>query len=206
MSILINHCYHWISYHLIETMLTEGYEVIGIHDFKSKQSEFLSMFLGRNDLFREATFQDQLCSIDLAIIFGEKSPPSKNHIKKKFRIHSKAKTPERNTTIIRPPLLFGKWMNMNETGMYANHDFISFDSKFFQEHAIYIEDFCKLLLSWVEQTILPSTVNIRSANVQQKEVELLENTIFIHDNIPIKNRLQEVLTHYKNFQQYYKLF
>lgn len=203
MSILINQCYHWISYHLIEELLICGHSVFGIHDRKNKMDEHLSMFLGRNSLFKEGVPSQYLSPFKGAIIFGNDFSLTEYQVEKIIRINATTEINTKKTTIIEQPLLFGKWMHMNEEGMFYNEKFIPFQSDYFLNNAIYVKDFSKLLVNWLTKGYLPPKLKIYSANSRENEDVLLENSIYIHDNIPINKQLEDVLDHYKKFSIFY---
>ncbi len=51
MKIVMDQCFHWIQFHIMNKCLEEGYEVIGIDQVNSEKEEFLYSMVGRNANF-----------------------------------------------------------------------------------------------------------------------------------------------------------
>lgn len=205
MTILVNHCYHWLSFHLINELIDNSYTVVGMNDYENKLTDHLSMFLGRNSLFTEETSYSNF-HYESAIIFGD-IQDRKIKSDRVLRLYSTAdsqfSSDEDNVTRIHLPLLFGNWMPMTKKGMYNDSKFVSFQSIYFKEQAIYIGDFCKLLISLLQQSQLPREVKVFSANSQNNKEKILENSVYIHDNIPIQEKLKKVINHYTKYSHFY---
>lgn len=71
MSILVVNCYHRIGFQLIDYLLTSGYEIDGIPEQTSTESEHLSMFLGRNSQFQEKDYGNLNCYDALFVVGTE---------------------------------------------------------------------------------------------------------------------------------------
>lgn len=203
MSILVTNCFHWINYHLVNELLENGYSVDGMSGSMTKEDEHLFMLMGRNSLF-SLIMDQELEQYETVICIGD----ADYHIDASRFIminHGDQQTTGRkNRTVIQTPILFGEWMPMDKNGLYVNREFISFDSPAFLSTAIYIKDFVQYVLTCIEVKELPNKINIQSSKSVEDEEILLDKSVYIRDNMPIKDTVNQVINHYERFKAYYK--
>lgn len=202
MSILVINCFHWVGFHIVNGFLENGEEVDGIDFNPSDETEHLSLFIGRNSQFQQVDL-DVRKEYDTTIIVGDANRLDKVKSKQFIKINGNKKLEKGNRsfiTNIRVDLLFGKWMPMDERGVYNNGQHIPFDSDLFLTQAVYIEDFVQWLLNCVDIPSLPQSLTLQSRHYQPDRHEKLENTIYLQDNTPIKEKIETVVTHYQKFK------
>lgn len=188
MTFLVENCFHWIGFHVVNLLLEDGYEVIGADVINTSKKEHLEMFVGRNDGFTHITEKSDHILYDAVIRIGDNE----------LEIH------KGQTSTIKLPLLFGEWMPMNVDGFYSGDTFISFESNYFLTEGVYIEDFLKILMQCIQSSQLPSVLKVRSANKGKDTEVKLENSIYIRDNVPIQNNAKVVVNHFKKFKAIYE--
>lgn len=187
MTYLVAYCNNWIGFHVVNELLDNGFAVDGMLD--EKGNEDLSMFFGRNSSFTFVQTSGRK-KYDAKIIIDDH--------------HVKWNTNKREITI-NTPLLFGEWMPMNEKGLYKNNENILFDSELFRSKAIYVKDFTKGLIQWLQTPYLPQTLEVRSAKEKNNKDVKLENAIYIRDNVPISNKVKLVQDHYNRNKERYTI-
>ncbi len=189
MLFLVENCFHWMGFHLVNCLLENGYKVDGVDDLSSDMKEHLSMYVGRNASFQHLSSPERSTTYDRLI----------NITDKELILTIQPNTSHR----INLPILFGEWMPMKKDGMYHQKTFISFDSDIFFNEAIYIGDFMKSLIQWVESSQLPEILEVKSINNIQSEEVKLENSVYIRNNITIEENLKVVIKHYEKFKELY---
>jgi|SRR5690625_364803 len=199
MTYLINDCNHWISYHLIEELLNSGKKVEGLKN--EEKDDHLLMFFGRNSNFTVA--HDYKTKHYHAVISLQypltNVKTEKTHIVNPINGHNKVE----GESYIHAPLLFGEWMPMDEKGMYINNKFIPFNSESFLTKSIYIKDFTKVFVQWMQKENKNQELQIISKNDKSKRVKL-ENSLYLSDNEPIEKQLSQVIEHYTMYRKIYE--
>ncbi|OZU90637.1 hypothetical protein CIL03_05730 [Virgibacillus indicus] len=199
MSFLVAGCNHWIGFHIVNELLEEGYTVAGI--LNEDGNENLPLYFGRNSSFSMVK-ADSMNNYDTAIIIDEIQSTENIQADRIVKIGGTIVNNEK-VTLIKIPLLYGEWMKMNEKGMFRDKAFIPFDSDDFEEKAIYIKDFTNGLIQWLKFGKLPPHLHVISAKNNEKEGVKLENSIYLRDNRPNKEKLMPVLDHFKKFKELY---
>ncbi|MFB4169764.1 hypothetical protein [Virgibacillus sp. JSM 102003] len=189
MLFLVENCFQWMGFHLVNCLLENGYKVDGVDDLSSEKKENLSMYVGRNASFQHLTSSKRGTTYDRSINIKDKE----------FVLTIKQNTSHR----IKLPLLFGEWMPMKRDGMYLQSTFISFDSDIFLNEAIYIGDFMRSLIQWEKSSQLPEVLEVKSINNKQNEEIKLENSVYIRNNRTIEENLEMVIKHYEKFEELY---
>src|SRR5699024_415397 len=196
MNVLVQNCFHWIGFHLVNTLLEGGYQVAGADIISSEKKAHLSMFFGRNDLFSLVSNGD-VRAHDVAIVIGddvEYQTPDGVPIIQLFRRKPKTSGP---AVFVKLPLLFGEWMPITEEGVYEDEEWISFHSDRFIHGAVYIGDFMQEFLQWLEKK---GSTELKI--YENKEIELV-NSSYIHNNRTIKEKKANVIRHYQQFHMFY---
>jgi hypothetical protein len=202
MHVLVMNCFHWIGYHIADQLLVNSYKVDGIAGEPANQKDHLSMFLGRNSAFQLKTAAASETSYDAVITMGE-CVPSDVRANRCLCINgTDCGQSGLAETVIHTPLLFGEWMPMNEEGLYMEEQFIRFDSKCFQTEAIYIEDFTRGILQWLQVNELPNVLDVKQETAGSKAVKL-ENTIYLRNNRAKEINMTRLQDHYRRFQNLY---
>jgi hypothetical protein len=198
MTYLVNDCNHWISYHLIEELLNAGNKVEGLKN--GKKNDHLLMYFGRNSHF--SLTEDYKTKRYHAVISLQKPlanvKAGKTHIINPLDDESKLD----GAAYIQVPLLFGEWMPMTNNGMYVNEKFIPFDSEYFLTKSIYIKDFTKVFVQWMQEENKNQELEIVSKNDESERVKL-ENLLYLRDNGPIEKQLNQVIEHYTMYRKIY---
>ncbi|MBP1947248.1 hypothetical protein [Virgibacillus litoralis] len=189
MLFLVENCFQWMGFHLVNCLLENGNEVDGVDDLSSDKKEHLSMYVGRNASFQHLSSLEREATYDRTIKITE---------------DQLVLTLQQNTSHrINLPILFGEWMPMKKAGMYYKNKFISFDSDIFLNEAIYIGDFMKSLAQWIKSSQLPEILEVKSINNKQSEEIKLENSVYIRNNRTIEENLKMVIKHYEKFEDFY---
>lgn len=202
MAILVADCNSWIGYHVVNELLENDYKVHGINS--ERGNDTLSMFFGRHSLFTFVNAGERKV-YDAAIIIGDGTEIGEIETSRFVILsNSNRKLPEyKNKIIIKTPLLFGEWMPMNEKGFNRNNELIAFDSDLFHAEAVYIKDFTKGLIQWLQTPSLPRVLEVKSAKEKEKKNLKLENSVYIRDNVPISEKLKLVQDHYHQYKDSY---
>ncbi|AIF45221.1 hypothetical protein [Virgibacillus sp. SK37] len=201
MTQLVASCNDWIGFHLVDDMLDHGYKVNGIED--SAKEDMLTMFFGRNSSFQIVNSETKEYYEHAILTNGNKklSEVNAEHI----LVINPGENRSRGSkeTFIFAPLLYGEWMPMNKQGIIHGKEVIPFDSKRFQQDAIYIKEFTKLLIQCMKVKELSPNLYVKTKEMTKREKEKLENSIYIRDNIPKKKRIEQVMKHYEQFKSMY---
>ncbi|MFP7494796.1 hypothetical protein SFC66_13500 [Terribacillus saccharophilus] len=133
MQFLVNQCYTWEGYHLVQALLEDGHEVTGLHEEDLSEKEMhLSMYLARHAMFSEGLQGKQY---DAAIgFFGSaaKRAESNRHVDISYEA---AEESMRGNQILLP-ILYGEWMPRNEEAVIWNDRLIPFQDDYFLQHAL----------------------------------------------------------------------
>lgn len=123
MTILVAPCFHWIGFHLVEELLNEGEEVVGMQKINTEKEENLALFLGRNssfihtdeiDNFEGVPFSSILTTDKYALTETLTTLEAKNYFY--LTRGSETGSVKKDWTVINRPLLFGEWMDREEEG------------------------------------------------------------------------------------------
>ncbi|MFD1017848.1 hypothetical protein [Thalassobacillus hwangdonensis] len=187
MAYFIQPCFHWIGFHLVEYLLKNGQEVIGVDPIDSDKEEFKYLWIGRNSNFQH--FRTRL---------GMEKHCDTEHIEREFVIDnekgtitmevSNIKRQEKKEEYVLPvPHLYGEWMPRDEETLNMNGERISVEDYIKREDTVYIEDFVHQLLRWKDSD---------SRN---------EEPSFISDNHKSDDQMVKRLNeHYMKYRIYYE--
>lgn len=192
MSILVVNCGHWIGYHIVDDLLESDFQVDGISI--SPNTEDLLMFFERNSSFT-LTEDPEEKQYDTSIIVGNHGEEYNINAKRIFGIQHKSDKLSKFVSI-HTPFLFGEWMPMDENGCYRNKEYISFESDWFKENAIYIKDFTKVLIQLVETTTVPRNIDLKHGKSSGMG-------IYVTKQENIENKIEQVRKHYKLYRHLY---
>ncbi|GAA0433103.1 hypothetical protein GCM10008983_07180 [Lentibacillus halophilus] len=187
MNYMVQNCFHWIGYHILNALLEKGYRVDGADDLTTGKKENLAMFVGRNDLFRHVPLNNDDTEYDVSIT-----------VKGNTLILCKQKT-----VTIHLPLLFGKWMPMNQQGIYYGDAFYSFDAEEVVTQAVHIEDLLESLMQWIHASCLPSSLIIKSRNDHSDQDDRHGTILYIRQRWSVKQALQSIKNHYETYNAFY---
>ncbi|GGM24982.1 hypothetical protein GCM10011351_08340 [Paraliobacillus quinghaiensis] len=202
-------CFNWIGFHLLETLLQNGEEVIGVDQLDHPKREHLSMFVGRNANFTYYETLDQVKKNNLnnhiqAVFmcdqvqsFNRKSISSLKYI----QFFPKQKG-QQEVIEVKLPLLYGEWMDRDENGIYNSNEFIQYDSALFKEKAIYIKDFIGAIIQLSDASNSPSTVSYYTPEQLQEQQSSVTDLFILPSNSPTRN-LEKVEAHYQRFNEMY---
>ena len=204
MPVLVINCFHWIGFHITNQLLEIGCQVEGINNNSSEKSANLSLYIGRNSLFKLISLKE-LNKYDTVINIGESKDLHEIDTKRTILISDTERTRNeiKNVTFIRTPLLFGEWMPMNREGVYYLNEHIPFDSELFLTQSIYIKDFTESLVQILKMNKLPSTLVTQSVKNSKSVEQKLDKSLFIRDNVPIGRNVEKLLEHFQRFRTEY---
>src|SRR5699024_11747942 len=97
MIFLVENCFHWLGFHIINRLLDNGYQVDGMDDLDTDKKEHLSMFVGRNELFRQITSRERNTDYDISMQADAR----------------KLESEKEQAITIKLPLVFGEGVQMN---------------------------------------------------------------------------------------------
>lgn len=197
MVIFINNCNHWINYHMIDALLNTGYKVEGLKE--GKENEHLLLYFGRNSNFSIAEnykTKDYQHAVSLQVpVAGVNA--EYNHV-----ITMDSSPGRDGTYYLQAPLLFGEWMPMNREGMYVNGRFIPFNSEDFIIKSMYIKDFTKVFIDWIDAVNKNRKMGFLSGEDGNKWVKL-ESYLHLRNNDAMEEQLDQVIEHYNNHKEMY---
>ncbi|WP_162985638.1 hypothetical protein [Virgibacillus halodenitrificans] len=203
MTQLVAFCNDWIGFHIVNDLLEHGYKVNGIED--TTKDDMLTMFFGRNSSFQIVNSETQK-SYEHAILTNSNRKPNEMNAEHILVINpdeNRSRSP--NEIFIFAPLLYGEWMPMNKQGILHGKEIIPFDSTRFEQDAIYIKEFTKLLIQWMKGNKTSSALYVKTKETKKREKEKLENSIYIRDNIPKEKRIEQVIKHYEQYGAMYNM-
>lgn len=199
---LITGCFSWIGYHLLAKLLNDGEEVIGVDQLDNDKKEHFAMLVGRNANFTFYETTDQAekwrSNSKLNTMFQIDLSEHRSLI----HFSSKYASENEQSIEIELPLLYGEWMERSETGFYYKGEFVRFDSKQFENSAIYIEDFVNAVSQLSETTLLPSTI-MYCAHKQSRVQKTNNEQLFILPYNSQFNILEKIDSHYQRFNSLY---
>ncbi|MBM7554044.1 hypothetical protein [Thalassobacillus pellis] len=155
MAYVIDSCFHWIGYHMVQHLLNKGFEVIGVDALEDEKKEALYMFVGRNSCFQhfhtlgEIERYSDRGQIDgiIGVTEGNLHDYPYGQIKIADSIHELQES--KDIENIRVPLSYGEWMPRDETYGFPGDHQIVMEDLVESESACYIEDFIKEILEKV---------------------------------------------------------
>jgi len=193
MYIIVENCFHWIGFHLINRLLEEGFTVIGKDNVDTPKKEFLSMFVDRNDSFSLNPINKK----EKNHLIIEVCDTDNNNRESILKIIKPESSHENTEHIVYAPYLIGEWMPAEKIKMNERQ-------KEKLQGAASIEDFVSAIYQWVNiNTYLPSTFRVLSRREKNISNALLENFVYLRDNRSIQNEFNKVLEHYQKFQTFY---
>lgn len=190
----------WIGFHLAEALLNEGYTVHGIKG--ENGNENLEGFLVRNSNFhvqRKIEKRNYL----LVICPGNNEKISELDAAQTLFINTVDIDQESGILLINVPFLYGEWMPMDEEGFYVTNQKVAFDSEIFKNEAIYIGDFIKLFLQWIGKTTDLEEIRMKLGKNITNQAVKLEKTFFVDENVPIGDKFEKIIGHYKKYHKFY---
>ncbi|GAB3789887.1 hypothetical protein [Virgibacillus kimchii] len=197
MTYLVNNCNHWISYHMIDALLNNGQKVEGLKN--GEKNDHLLLYFGRNSNFSIA---EDYKTKKYQRVISLNSPLSGIKAEHVLVINPDDHEKADGISYIKVPLLFGEWMPMNKQGMYVDETFISFDSESFLANAMYIKDFTKAMIEWIDS----ENKSLKQGEIAKKAENQrlrLESFIHLRDNDAVKKQIAQVIEHYTIYKEMY---
>lgn len=199
MKVAVVNCFHWIGYHLVETMLEDGIEVIGIHESETNRSNFLSMCIGRNSLFTRADCIPE--DVDYTVAIGTTSIiPTCSYTIQLMKEHTEKKDISLHAVRVELPLLYGEWMSMDEKGIYVQNKYFPFTSNTFLNKGVYVQDYMKVFLARIHERI---TLQPDKKSFLKEELTLENNSCF-RDNSTKPKVIEQLQKHYRHNRFFYE--
>ncbi len=195
MKILVLNVTNWIGYHMTDGLLNAGHEVVGVKG--EEGNEHFIDFFARNSQFHLIE-RPERGSFPLVICIEDADVADDVEYDRLYLINHKEK--RKNAISIEAPCLFGEWMPMTEEDLEQMGENVTFSSEKLLSDGIYIGDFLEFFITFIEKE--PEVENIRlwPARNQGKK---LEKSFLVDENIPIQEKLQQVISHYKRFKDLY---
>ncbi|WP_217585941.1 hypothetical protein [Lentibacillus saliphilus] len=201
MCVLVENCFHWVGYHLVQQLLDDNEEVDGIDDQRTLKQVHLAMYVARHAQFQllqnpEINWEERQYSIHITVDTSVEVLETKPNGALTLTTSSQDTS---TSDTIELPLLFGEWMPMTEDGMYReNGDWIGFQSEQFANEAVYVVDFMKVLVHCIKKNLLDST-----SSSSENRNKSLAKCVKIQDNSPMNTNLETVKAHYIQHKTYY---
>ncbi|MFC2949931.1 hypothetical protein [Virgibacillus sediminis] len=200
MKILVVNCNHWIGYHIVEELLDQDYSVDGLPD-QEKGGDLL-LFFGRNSNFTMLENEAEVSpSYTTVITIGKVVGSLETKSNRCFSIGEERPGQSAKIITIHPPLLFGEWMPMNEYGILVGEKFIRFDSEKFKQEAVYIKDFARAVMQWIQAEELPA--NLTAAFGKTAGRNRRNGSFCVREGEPCQNKVGELLEHYRKYRDLY---
>lgn len=202
MACLVVGCNHWIGFHIVNELLANDLQVDGIED--TQGNELLSLFFGRNSSFSFVS-TDVKKHYDTIIFPGKEQvlPHAVTDCMIGIGSDDGSFTKKPNSLFIHPPILFGEWMPMEETGFYDQQQVVAFDSERLKSRGVYMKDFAKGLIQWMSITQLPAELIVKSIREKDQKDEKQENVIYLRDNVSVDENIKKVREHYERYKASY---
>lgn len=201
MKALVLNITNWISYHIADRLLNEGYSVEAMKN--NDENEHLIDFFARNSTF-ELVDEPADGSYPLVICVGPQQTFSKEVEFERIIFLNSSSSTMGNATKIHVPYLFGEWMPMTEETFLHNGKRIIFSDPEFREDGLYIADFLETLVTWIENEPPFSEIYVQPERNRGKPGKKLEKTFFVEENVPIEENLKQVISHYHLFSDLYQ--
>jgi hypothetical protein len=203
MNVIIENCFDWIGFHLIEKYLNEGFEVCGI-DQLDERKEFLYEMIGRNASFH---FYDDVESIDddemreamfISIVKNKEHIREVNTNLERYIILNEIEQVDtnqlesKNNYYICTPNLFGPWMNKKSYDQYSKED--AFE--------LYIDDFISWLYYFTKSTVKQNVITLQTKKNQKKAqsgchlMTVLPTTSLDEERIRVKDHIKKYPSYY----------
>lgn len=200
MQALVLNITDWISYHIADRLLSEGYEVNAV---KSNNNEHLVDFFPRNSNF-ELVEEPLQTSYPLVICVGPLPQFAKKlECKRIFLINSDSINLD-HAISIQAPYLFGEWMPLSDDDLLQNENQITFSASEYEKEGLYIADFLEVFMEWVEKGPPNSEIYVKSKRNGENTGKKLEKTFLVDENVPIEENLKQVISHYQQFKDLYQ--
>ncbi|MDC3413698.1 hypothetical protein NC797_17520 [Aquibacillus sp. 3ASR75-11] len=212
MTYLVTNCFDWVGFHIVNRLLHDGNEVIGIDKMDTEKKENLALFIGRNSAFRHEEEIGNNVNDEMTAIYHisdqiERSKElasisARNNINIKF---SKKSKPFHNdwTTIV-CPILCGEWMERDDEGFYWGDEYIRFDSRRFDDEVIYIDDFISWLFQLENSNIKAREIRLHSNQMTGNGTDRASDLYLCQRKSP--DRCKRLLhEHYRNFRNLYNV-
>jgi hypothetical protein len=196
MHFLIDNCYSFEGYHLVETLLEEGHEVTGIHSsVLSDKEAHLSMYLGRHALFKEGIQKKDYAAYVTFFGEGERQVGAQ-----RVDLHYHRSDDTNAEVQILLPILYGEWMPRDTDALQWEGKNISFDDAFFRAHALPIQPVMQTV-----SKLLAGDTRSKNYRFYAKEVcpEQEDRTVIAFTR-NLKDDLTALHQHYAKFSQFYK--
>lgn len=200
MIVKIVNCFHWVGYHLTTHLLEQGFKVHGVDTVDTTKKELFSLFVGRNDRFILDDKNNNEQSYDVIIEINRQL--SHQQVETIITLKKMPRTNGvRQTCSIKVPIVIGEWMPKEKIAKITD----SLQTDVFLNTALRIEDVLAVCFQWLsKETLTPQTIKLlpRENSASPNEA-ILENNVYLHDNMSIQNYAKEVLKHYNQYKDLY---
>ncbi|QXE02711.1 hypothetical protein [Terribacillus sp. DMT04] len=199
MHFLIDNCYSFEGYHLVETLLEEGHEVSGIHSsVLSNKEAHLSMYLGRHALFEEGIQEKDYAAY--VTFFGEGEKQVSAHRRVNLQYDKSDDTDTDAEVRILLPILYGKWMPRDTDTLQWEGKTIPFDDAFFRAHALPIQSVMQTVSKLLAGDTRSKNYRFYAKDVcpEQEDQAVIAFTRNLQDDLITLHQ------HYAKFSQFYK--
>ncbi|MDY0396074.1 hypothetical protein ACFSMW_02080 [Virgibacillus halophilus] len=205
MSYAVTNIYEWMGFEIADCLLASGKEVVGAGTAETDQQKYLEMFFGRNANFQQV---DQLVSAAHHDVIFDVGDMQKGSIyyepsTRKFVIGKESENRPEMQVVIHIPMLVGRWMPMNEEGVFVNEQHIPFfDEKF--RRSIAIDSLVLSLLQLPAISKLPEAITIlpKSSPTHANEER---QTIYMIDDYNAQGKKTRLLEHFHDHPEFFQL-
>lgn len=211
MYIIIN-AFHWIGYHLVEEILSNGEKVIGVDDKEDKRKEQLSMYIGRNAHFQwyenisdmldneKISIHDHIFAIEAEHLLDDYLIKKTNCIAVCTR---SVKPSKEMIKYVEVPGVYGKWMPNLREWLSDKHDRLLLQTQQSEEVTVSISDFVKALLQLSQATISPHYIKFKNKfnNLNYDEAK---STIYLINRYAQEEQLRKLSDHFRQNSEYYR--
>lgn len=185
MKFIVENCFHWVGYHLVDMLLENSHHVVGVSQLNTSKENHLAMFVSRNSLF---TLKEEVKDdADVYIIVREKNDLTSIRVKFLNAYHD-----------IELSDLVGEWMpqaNVNEILKTKDTKDI--------KNMICVRDVISALIQWLEsKATIPSTICIYPKGHILAEKKLDKN-ILLRNNRSMDRCIEKALKHYQTYKDLY---
>ncbi|SDJ87340.1 hypothetical protein [Sediminibacillus albus] len=210
-------CFDWIGFHIVQKLLHEGNQVVGIGEAKTKKQENFLSFLARNSSFHlyknleecKNCLEDNRLQAIIQLESQRTQPIMESIQTDKHLVLSRtrkdAEMMEQESCLhIKLPLLYGEWMPRTDNGLCdPDGGIICFDSDQFVTQAVYIEDFTEGLLELLESNSQTGIIRIELSDTEKNDRQSGDAVFPVKESQDLQKRIKTLEEHYRFHRHFY---
>ncbi|GAA5416649.1 hypothetical protein Pryu01_01687 [Paraliobacillus ryukyuensis] len=182
MMYLIKDAFQPIGFHLVDYLLKQGEEVVGVDKLDQPIAEHASLMVGRNANFIHyetiaAFLKDQQSNLaNYSFIFIGQETDLIEYFEDKgdcYAINSSELLSKKNTvTSIELPLLEGRWLTQQNNRVVWQQQFFPVEASKIEAPVVDLDVFISIVYHILKASLTPGVIKIKHKKAEIKQVEL----------------------------------